>query len=48
MEISSSRKATMKRINRHSIRVNDQRRLIIEIKVKPELTTIIVDLVDYH
>ena len=34
--------------NKHSIRVNDQRRLIIEIIVEPELTTIIVDLVDYH
>lgn len=34
--------------NKHSIRVNDQRRLIIEIIIEPELTTIIIDLVDYH
>ena len=34
--------------NKHSIRINDQRRLIIEIIVEPELTTIIIDLVDYH
>lgn len=34
--------------NKHSIRLNDQRRLIIEISVEPELTTIIIDIVDYH
>ena len=34
--------------NKHSIRLNNQRRLIIEICVEPELTTIIIDIVDYH
>jgi toxin HigB-1 len=39
---------TGKRAGQHSIRLNDQFRLVFRIEKQPQKTAVIVELVDYH